>query len=270
MVAVVVPEAAHAFGAQGHRVTGEVAARLLPAAILDEVERLTGSRDLGSLANAADADRATLASRYPASSRWHYDDRLVCHADLPVVNYCTAGNCASAAIDRFSSVLADRTRPDAERRDALLFLVHIVGDIHQPLHAADNNDRGGNAVRVIWEGGRAQTLHAAWDVGFVNLAIAGRTPAGAGAEWLDRYRLEIAAWQHGSVASWMEESYGRAVNDAYRPLPGWQCDVAGVGVVSLPATYVSRATELVPRLLTEAGARIARVLSDALDGAAPR
>ena len=265
-LAVFVPAAAHAFGAQGHRVTGEVAARLLPAAILDEIERLTGSRDLGLLANAADADRATLAIRYPASSRWHYDDRLVCHADLPVADYCPAGNCASAAIARFSSVLADRSRPDAERRDALLFLVHLVGDIHQPLHAADNNDRGGNAVRVIWAGAHAQTLHAAWDVGFVRLALAGRTPADAAAEWLDRYRQEIAAWQHGSVGSWMEESYERAVNDAYRPLPDWQCDVAALGVVSLPAAYVSHAVELAPRLLTEAGVRIARVLRDALDG----
>ncbi len=270
VLVLLLPATTHAFGAQGHRVTGEVAARLLPAAILDEVEGLTGSRDLAALANVADTDRAALAGRYPASSRWHYDDRLVCHPDLPFADYCPAGNCASAAIGRFSGILADRARPVAERRDALLFLVHIVGDIHQPLHAADNNDRGGNAVRVVWPGVHPQSLHAAWDVEFVRLALDGRTPAEAAAGWLERYRPDLAAWQQGSVDSWMAESYARAVDSAYRPLPEWQCDVAAAGVVSLSPAYVSRATDLAPRLLTEAGARIARVLIDALGGAAHR
>jgi S1/P1 Nuclease len=264
VLALLVPIATQAFGAQGHRVTGEIAARLLPVAVLDEVERLAGSRDLGLLANVADTDRANLAARYGDSARWHYDDRLVCHPDLPAVDYCPRGNCASAAITRLSAVLADRSRADAERRDALLFLIHIVGDIHQPLHAADNNDRGGNAVRVSWSGNRSLPLHAAWDVEFVRLALDGRTPARAAGEWLERFRTDVATWQRGSVDSWMAESYARAVDEAYGPLPGWQCDVAATGTVVLPAAYVDHAVKIMPGLLTEAGVRIARVLSDAL------
>lgn len=258
------PLVAQAFGAQGHRVSGEIAARLLPVEVLNEVERLAGSRDLGLLANVADTDRASLAARYPDSARWHYDDRLVCHPDLPARDYCPSGNCASAAIARLSAILADRTRADAERRDALLFLVHILGDIHQPLHSADNNDRGGNAVRVTWNGGRPQSLHTAWDVEFVRLALDGRAPARAATDWLERFRPEVAGWQSGSVKTWMQESYRRAVDEAYGPLPGWQCDVAATGRVTLPEAYVGHAVEMMPELLTAAGARIARVLGDAL------
>jgi hypothetical protein len=67
-----------------------------------------------------------------------------------------------AAINRQRLVLGDRRRPDAERREALKYLVHLVADVHQPLHATPVHDKGGNDYQVAWHG-KGRNLHGVWD-----------------------------------------------------------------------------------------------------------
>lgn len=261
---------AHGFGADGHRVTGEVARALLTPAAAAALEAISGSADLARLSLVADTERSSLAVRLPSSPRWHYDDRLICHPDLPVGDYCRNGDCASAAIERFRKVLADRRAPIAARAEAVMFLVHLVGDIHQPLHAADNNDRGGNDLRVRLPDGRVLALHAAWDTAFVREALGAQTPHDAAGAWLAARRPSLKDWQAGTVQDWMAESYQRAVDDVYGPLSGVPCDEAPKSPVELSPDYVAHATAMMPELLVEAGMRIARVLNEALDPALHR
>ena len=77
----------------------------------------------------------------------HYDPTRDC-APSP------EGDCIIAAIDRFSAVLADASRADDERAEALGFLIHLVADVHQPLHATTNKDRGENDVAVTFSASR--------------------------------------------------------------------------------------------------------------------
>ena len=72
-------------------------------------------------------------------------------------------NCASAQLERHLKILADKTATTRSRNEALKWIVHLVGDIHQPLHASDNADRGGNSVLVRG----AANLHSVWDVAVV-------------------------------------------------------------------------------------------------------
>lgn len=72
---------------------------------------------------------------------------------------CPRGDCVVAAIERFEVVLRDRSAPPRERLEALKFIVHLVADVHQPLHCADDGDRGGNDIRVSLSG-RRTNLHA--------------------------------------------------------------------------------------------------------------
>lgn len=259
------PGRAVAFGAQGHRITGMIAqAHLTPEARV-ELTAILGAFNLAELALAADERRGEFKERFAESPRWHYDDRLVCHPDLPVADYCPAGACASAAIGRFRALLSDRKAPREERALAVLFLVHIIGDIHQPLHAADNNDRGGNSVRVALPGGQAaRSLHEAWDVEFVRIALAGQSPKAAAQAWQTRYARDFGAWRSGSVESWMQESYALAVKVTYGELPAWDCDAPPSDVLVLSPGYVAHATELMPAQLVKAGIRIAEVLNQAL------
>jgi len=267
----VVPVQALGFGADGHRITGYIAEAELSAQARLELEAILGPHDLADLALAADERRAEFQERWPDSPRWHYDDRLVCHPDLSVAEYCPGGACASAAIGRFRAILADRTAPREERAMAVLFLVHILGDIHQPLHAADNNDRGGNAVRVVLPGEQGtRSLHAAWDVDFVRLALKGRSPKEAEQAWRRRYAGDFARWRSGSQDTWMQESFALATKVTYGELPDWNCDTPPHEVVRLSAQYVEHVVALMPAQLAKAGIRIATVLNEALTPPPPR
>lgn len=73
-------------------------------------------------------------------------------------------------IEQFTATLHDTSLPPQTRLEALKFLVHFVGDVHQPLDASDNNDRGGNEVRLVFEG-RRTNLHAIWDSGILAPAV---------------------------------------------------------------------------------------------------
>ena len=75
---------------------------------------------------------------------------------------CEGGECVVGAINAQRAILADRGQPLAARRDALKFVVHFVGDVHQPLHAGYAHDKGGNDVQVNFDG-QGTNLHTLWD-----------------------------------------------------------------------------------------------------------
>ncbi|MBS0378452.1 MAG: hypothetical protein JSS29_08200 [Proteobacteria bacterium] len=123
--------------------------------------------------------RATLAavavwadelSRTPgAHGRWHYDDAPVCAAVL-MARACRDAQCGSEQLEQ----LIDRGATHRERDEALKRVVHLGGDLRQPLHAADNDDRGGNRLPVAVEGVRTRcrgSLHRAWDNGLAKSAL---------------------------------------------------------------------------------------------------
>src|SRR2546430_12827011 len=108
-----------------------------------------------------------------ARPRWHYDDVPIC-ASVPKARYCPDRQCNTEQLKRLITVLADTRAASRDRNEALKWLVHLVGDIHQPLHAADNGDRGGNRVPVALAGVRTrgrESLHRAWDNDLVRLAL---------------------------------------------------------------------------------------------------
>ena len=121
----------------------------------------------------------TLGDRFSYASPWHYQNVDVCRPFDPA-SACRDGNCVSAQIERNLRLLADRTLPVRERLMALSFLVHFMGDLHQPMHAGDHGDLGGNRVAVSYGliAGRTN-LHMVWDGYLAERAIS--TPAGGAA-----------------------------------------------------------------------------------------
>ncbi|MDH5834573.1 S1/P1 nuclease [Luteimonas kalidii] len=157
--------AAHAWGPLGHRLVARLAEPQLTPAAHAEVQRLLATEGLHSLAdvaNWADDVRANDPDLGKRSAKWHYVNlgELGCRYDAPAA--CPRGDCAVEAIRAQAAILADRSRSDAERLQALKFLVHFVGDIHQPMHAGNARDRGGNTVQVQLHG-KGTNLHRVWD-----------------------------------------------------------------------------------------------------------
>lgn len=163
--------AAWAWGPEGHRVVAALAQRHLSPAAEAEVVRLLAAEHTGSLAdiaNGADSLRndPAQAALWAQTRRMHYlhlDDPQ-CHFVAP--RDCAGGQCVVGALRHYVAVLADRTAPVAVRREALKFVVHFAGDIHQPLHAGYRDDRGGNRYQVQFEG-EGSNLHRVWDSGLL-------------------------------------------------------------------------------------------------------
>ena len=156
--------AAHAFawGAQGHEVIASVAWQRLNPQARQEVTRLLAlepGQTLESIATWADEHRS------PATSVWHYVNFPRTSCKYEPERDCPGGRCVVAAIAHQASVFASHAS-DAERLKALKYLVHLVGDVHQPLHAGYQDDRGGNRFQLqLWM--HARNLHAVWDSGLL-------------------------------------------------------------------------------------------------------
>ena len=275
LLGAVFAPAVGAWGPQGHRTVGAIADRLLTreaqAAVtqllLDDRDKFgnpSGRSTLEAVSVWADEIRGTPAA-HPA---WHYDDQPVC-GSAPKARYCPDAQCNSAQLQRLTRVLGDRRADARERNEALKWLVHLVGDIHQPLHAADNADRGGNRVAVALAGVRTrgrESLHRVWDNDLVTLALHTRNrqqpPDDIEALAVAAQRL-LADAGEGSPDDWASQSNHLARNVAYT-YPGFACDSVPPGIVVLDAAYQRDAEEIVHERLLLAGARLAALLNRVL------
>jgi len=264
-----------AWGPQGHRTIGAIADRLLtPETHAQLLEILADDRDkfgnpsgrttLEAVSVWADEVRGTSADR-PA---WHYDDIPIC-GPRDKARYCPDGQCNSEQLKRLTAVLGDSRTPARERAEALKWIVHLLGDLHQPLHAANNADLGGNRVAVALAGVHTRgrdTLHKAWDNDLVQLVLHARDHQRPPPE-IDPLASEAAHLERevgqGTPDSWARESNNLARNVAYH-YPGFACNSVPSGIVVLDAEYLDDAELVVRERLLLAGARLATLLNSAL------
>lgn len=164
-----------AYGPEGHALVADMAQLNLNPSALAETLRLLAlenAKGLDDVSSWADDYRST----HPETAQSHfvdiplteqsYDEQRDCHFDKDGKHSADA-TCVVARLAFFAQVLADHTRPDADRLVALKWVTHLVGDIHQPLHAEDNLDRGGNSIGMVFNGKANTNLHAVWDGGMI-------------------------------------------------------------------------------------------------------
>jgi hypothetical protein len=203
---------AFAWGKIGHRVTGAIAAHYLSDDARAAIEDILGPEGLAEGSTWADFMRASPEDFWQMeSSPYHY-------VTIPAgATYAQAGappqGDAITAIAEFTRTLKD---PDATREEkalALRFIVHIIGDLHQPLHAGNGTDRGGNDFAVVYFG-RETNLHSVWDSGMIDgeqLSYSEMT------EWLVQKitPAEVADWTDINPVVWASES--TAIRDTIYP-----------------------------------------------------
>lgn len=246
-----------AWGPEGHALVARIAeAQLTPAAKARVAEILGPDATIVSISSWADQVRR----QRPASEHWHYIDIPITAARMDLSRDCPKGDCVVAQIEADEAALHNPATGPLQRREALMFLVHFIGDMHQPLHSSDNKDRGGNDVHVVFNG-RSGNLHGAWDSAF--LARMGKEddlfPVLA-----KEAEKHYKKWSSGTPERWAEECHQKAVKIVYGKLPRKPAGTGPLAAVALDADYEKAAALLIRRQIEEAGDRLARVLNQIL------
>lgn len=202
-VLAVAPAPASAWGKTGHRVVGQIADAHLSSKARVAVKRILDTETMAEASNWPDFMKSDPSPFWQkTASAWHYvtipDGKTYDQVGAP-----PEGD-AMTALDRFSATLRDRKASADDKRLALRFIIHIVGDVSQPLHNGNGNDRGGNDLKVTWFG-KATNLHSVWDSLLVDDEQLSFSEM---ATWLNARitPANVNAWSSADPKVWMADS----------------------------------------------------------------
>jgi hypothetical protein len=275
-----------AWGELGHRTVGEIAYANVKPETRAQIDELLKNADamgtpLCTLKNLSDA--ATYPDclhayqwRFAYTFAFHYQDIDV---DKPfdIKEGCANTICVTQQIERDRRILADRSLNAPTRMEALIFLTHFVGDLHQPLHAAEHeHDAGGNAVTVtnvpapnymaagklVDNSAKPANLHSVWDTVVVERAQAlGHLPPVRA--YSDADKAKIAG---GEVADWAQESWSIARDLVYPQAFAHTTSAPGAKpvTVTIDDADLDHDADVAAKRILQGGLRLARVLDEAL------
>lgn len=260
---------AQAYWEYGHETIAQIAYRNVTPDVRRDIDRLLAqsalletptcpARTIEQASVWADCVK-TLGPRFSYAYNWHYQNVNVCKP-FDVKAACPDGNCVSAQIERDAKLLKDKSVPLRERVMALAFLIHFVGDLHQPLHAGDRGDLGGNRVKAaygIYAPDRLN-LHSVWDGWLAERAIS--TPPSLVRVYTAAERAPLAA---GSIDDWSRESWQVAHDVVYASALGDPCGPVPARAVLNDAT-IAKLVEPARAELLKGGLRLARLLDESL------
>lgn len=255
---------ASAWGRKGHAAVAALAqAHLTPTAqaqvealLRDDLDRdgkSSGRTTLAQIASWPDEIRDIAPKGEYAG--WHTRANPVCSDALGA---CQDGHCVDENIIHYAALLRDKQQPVRVRNEALKWVVHLVGDLHQPLHSGVGLDKG--QVKVELEGLKAKpgaTLHQAWDSQLAELALS-RGPL----QWHAYSQAPLAA---EAPTQWMLETRQIALRAVYQPLEGFACDAKLKSPVLLDCAYQEQAVPVIREQMERAGSRLAQLLNQSLD-----
>jgi hypothetical protein len=239
-----------AFGPTGHLAVGRIAERRLAPETARAVADLLGRERLAFVGTWADDIRSDPA--WAKAESWHWV--TIQPGETYADSHKNPAGDLIEAMARFERTLADRAAPRLERQQALKWLAHLVGDVHQPLHVGRGTDRGGNEVLVLWFS-EPSNLHSVWDSGLIARVEMSSSEL---AEKVDvATPEEVKAWQASTPLVWADES--RAYLDR----------LYAVGDRRLGWRYHFEHWPTVERRLAQAGVRLAGLLDRLLGADGP-
>lgn len=297
--------AAQAWGCKGHQTVAAIAEKHLTPEARQMVQKLLGDNPidpkLRRWCGNSTTDLMVDASTWPDDVRnerkngpWHYIDipRGKHKGDLS--EYCSAEGCVTRAIDEQRAILKDKSADPLKRAEAIRYLIHFVGDLHQPLHAINNADNGGNCVPVKYfrhdplvnpfhpeREDYSPNLHQIWDTEIVERDMEISNPFRYADELDEQFHPKTAEVEAAGihVENWAWESHDRAETAVYDAFPekiGIEPDLKlkscaennhmGKRMVEkhlvVGETYQNNAAKAVEDGLWEAGVRLAMILND--------
>jgi hypothetical protein len=250
-LAALAPSTAFAWGKTGHRVVAAIADTQLSGLARAQIAQILGpGESLADVANWPDEMRSDPSPYWQKTSPpWHYVT-----LDGFSYDHAPPEGDALAALAGFRKTLQDPNASLADKQLALRFVIHLVGDLHQPLHVGKCCDRGGNEVKVTWFG-KPTNLHSVWDSAMLEDEQLSFTEL---ADKLERHlsNQQLMAWWDVNPRDWVSES-GQYRDTLYPP--------PSKDKKKLPAlsyAYVYKFTPLMEQRLSQAGVRLAAYLND--------
>jgi hypothetical protein len=297
---------ANAWGCRGHQTVALMAEKHLTPEARQLVEKLLGENPidpkLRRWCGNATTDLMVDASTWPDDVRnerkngpWHYIDIPRGKHKGELDGYCGPEGCVTRAIEEQRAILKDKSADPLKRAEAIRYLIHFVGDMHQPLHAISNADNGGNCVPVKYfrheplpsalhpeREDYSPNLHQIWDTEIVERDMEVSSPLRYADELDEKFHAESAAWEAAGIHldNWAWESHERAETAVYDALAG------KIGIepdmklkscaennhmgkrmfakhLAVGETYQANASRVAETALAEAGLRLGMILNDA-------
>ena len=257
--AALAPSPALAWGKTGHRVVAAIADTQLSGLARAHVEEILGpGESLDEAANWPDEMRSAPGEFWQKTATpWHYVT-----LNGIIYDHAPPEGDALEALSHFRAVLQDQNASLADKQLALRFVVHLVGDLHQPLHVGKCCDRGGNDVKVSWFG-KPTNLHAVWDSQLVDEEQLSFTELAAK---LERHisNNDVIAWWDINPRDWISES-GEIRDTLYpppaKPTKGRKPKKGQPLLPDLSYGYVYKFTPVMERRLSQGGVRLAAYLN---------
>jgi len=295
------PTAAQAWGCKGHQTVALIAEKHLTPEARQWVLKLLSenpidpklSRYCGGASRDLMADASTWADDVRGERKngpWHYIDIPRGSKRGPLEPFCGQEGCVTRAISEQLAILKDPKADAVKRAEALRYIIHFVGDLHQPLHTVTNADEGGNCVPVKYfrrgphehNHSFSPNLHSIWDTAILERDAEGADPAEY-AETLDaQFAADIEGWQKAGihVDEWVWEGYDFAENVVYGDLTPkvaiepnvvlHSCsDDNNIGErllhqnITAGEAYQEKAASVTEKRIAEGGVRLAMILNEA-------
>jgi len=251
MALFALPSPALAWGKTGHRVVAALADAQLSGLARAHVKELLGVESLDEAATWPDDMRSAPGQFWQKTATpWHYVT-----LNGIVYDHAPPEGDALDALNRYRATLQDPNANIADKQLALRFIVHLVGDLHQPLHVGKCCDKGGNEVKVKWFG-RDLNLHSVWDSALVEEEQLSFTELAAK---LQRHtsNADVLAWWDINPRDWISES--AQLRETVYPERNRKDPKAPP---ELSYGYVYKYTPLMEQRLKQAGVRLAAYLND--------
>lgn len=298
--------AARSWGCKGHQTVTLIAEKHLTSEARQMVEKLLRENPmdpkLKRYCGNATADLMVDASTWPDDVRnerhngpWHYIDIPRGKRKGALEEYCGADGCVTRAIEEQRAILKDKSGDPVKHAEAIRYLIHFVGDMHQPLHVINNGDKGGNCVPVKYlhheplpDPGHPEredyspNLHQIWDTEIIERDMEISNPHRYADELDEKFHAESASWEAAGihVENWAWEVYQQAeteVYDAFSVKISVEPDVKPKGCsdnnhigkrllekhLTADEAYQSRAAKAAEKGIAQAGVRLAMILNEA-------
>lgn len=246
---------AFAWGPTGHRVVGEIAERMLEPRVAIKTRKILKGQSLARVSTWPDEIKSE-PQTYSHTYRWHYTDwpdHMEQHDETH-----SGGSLLASINEQLATLKSDVS--EEQKAFALKFLVHLVGDLHQPLHVGNGRDQGGNLCRLSFHG-KNSNLHELWDEGMIDFTRLSFTELAA---FVGQGRTvsEIKTWESGSVLDWARES--KELRNTIYPQNMQACSKDAKNGPKLGYEYSYKFVPVVERRLYQAGLRLARLLNESL------
>ncbi len=262
---------AFAWGPTGHRVVGEVANKFLTPDTVGKVHRILKGEGLARVSTWPDDIKSEPAT-YSHTFNWHYTTWADEAHDHSAEREDANGGFLLKEINENLSVLKDPKATEEKKAFSLKFIVHLIGDLHMPLHVGGGNDQGGNFCKVTFHG-KSTNLHQLWDEGMIDFTNLSFTEL---ARFVSEGRklTDIQSWKSGDILSWAQESktiratlYPEDVTASAAPVSVKKYCLKDAPVEDIPKLgyeYSYKFMPVVEQRLYQAGLRLALLLNQNL------